>query len=174
MLLLIICDLFVYTLKSCYYISMFIIKVARAFTKYKIPYAVIGGHAVNLHGAIRGTIDIDFIINWTLTNLTNTEKALNEIGLISRLPITAKNLYHSKEEYIRQKNLVAWNFYNPNNLSEQVDIIITHSLKKNKTVNKRIKGFDLKVLNIDDLIEMKKMSNRDQDIIDIEALEKLR
>lgn len=153
---------------------MFILKVARVFTKYNIPYAVVGGHAVNLHGAIRGTIDIDFIIEWTKTNLKQAEFALNEIGLISRLPVNSESVFDFRDEYIKEKNLIAWNFFNPNDLSEQVDIIITHSLTSYKTINKRIKGFDVKVLNKSDLIAMKKLSGRKQDLIDVEALEKLK
>ncbi len=152
---------------------MFIVKVCRVFEKYNIPYAIVGGHAVNLHGAIRGTMDIDFIIKWSIESLSNCEKALNEIGLISRIPVKAKDIYEFKDEFIRNKNMIAWNFINPSDPSEQIDIIITTSLNNQKTINKRIKGFDVKVINKKDLIKMKKLSGREQDLVDIDALEKL-
>ena len=153
---------------------MFIVKVCRVFEKHNVPYAIVGGHAVNLHGAIRGTLDIDFIIKWSLETLHRCEKALNEIGLVSRNPISAEDIYRFKDEYINNKNMIAWNFINPSNPSEQIDIIITQSLRKQETVNKRIKGFDVKVLNKKELIKMKKLSGRAQDLIDVEALEKIK
>ena len=48
---------------------MFIYRLTNALEKHHIPYAIVGGHAVALHGALRGTIDIDFVINWNKKNL---------------------------------------------------------------------------------------------------------
>ena len=38
-------------------------------------------YAVALLGAVRGTIYIDFIVEWTLTTLKKVEQSLIEIGL---------------------------------------------------------------------------------------------
>jgi hypothetical protein len=40
---------------------MFILKVVKALNAYKVHYAVVGGYAVALHGAVRGTVDLDFL-----------------------------------------------------------------------------------------------------------------
>lgn len=77
---------------------MFIQTVCEALHQSKVPYGIVGGYAVALHGAVRGTIDIDIAIHWSLKNLENLETALNEIGLISRIPIDGKNLYQFREE----------------------------------------------------------------------------
>lgn len=152
---------------------MFILKVSKVLDKYKVPYAIVGGHAVALHGAVRGTIDIDFITKWSLNNLVTIEKALNEIGLYSRLPITPDDLYNFKDEYIKNKNLIAWNFINPNDPSEQIDVVITFDLKNTSVKRIKVKGQTLNIISKKDLIKMKRQSGRDQDLIDIEALEKL-
>ena len=73
---------------------MFINKVCDALQKAKIPYAVVGGFAVALHGIPRGTIDIDFVIQWSLKNLLKTEAVLKELGLVSRIPVDAKACSH--------------------------------------------------------------------------------
>ncbi len=152
---------------------MFLLKVCNSLKKYRVPYAIVGGHAVSLHGAVRGTVDIDFVINWTKKNLLNAEKALKGIGLTSRLPITGENLFNFKDEYIKDKNLIAWNFFNPTDLTQQIDIIITFDLSKKKTIIKKIQSSAVRVLVKDELIKMKKKSGRDQDLIDVEALEKI-
>ena len=40
---------------------VFLLKVASTLNKSQVPYAIVGGQAVALHGAVRGTIDIDLI-----------------------------------------------------------------------------------------------------------------
>ena len=136
-------------------------------------YAVVGGHAVALHGAVRGTVDIDIAIAWNRKTLKATVRALEEAGLVSRLPISAGDVFEFRAEYIENRNLVAWNFYNPNDLSEQVDITITYDLKGKRT--KRIPLIDatVNVLSLPDLIEMKRESARPQDLEDVRALEKM-
>ena len=152
---------------------MLILKVAKSFDKHDIPYAIVGGHAVALHGAIRGTLDVDVIIKWNKSMLEKAEQALKDVGLLSRVPVSSSEIFKFRDEYIKNRNMVAWNFINPANPIEQVDLIINTSLKENSTINKRIKGFDVKVLNKKELIKMKKKSGREQDLLDVEALEKL-
>ena len=152
---------------------MFILKVSTILDKYNIPYAIVGGHAVALHGAIRGTIDIDFITKWDVKNLILIEKAFKEINLFAKLPITPKDLFEFKDDYIKNKNLIAWNFINPDDPSEQVDIMTAFDLKNFSVKKIHIKGNTLNVVSKKDLIKMKKISGRKQDILDIEALEKL-
>jgi hypothetical protein len=40
---------------------------------------------VSLHGAVRGTLDIDIVINWNRKNLRATEAALQELADIEAL-----------------------------------------------------------------------------------------
>ena len=153
---------------------MWFLKVFEKLNKDKINYAVVGGFAVALHGAARGTIDLDIIVKLTADSLKSTEECLKELGFISKLPITAKDLYSFREEYINNKNLVAWSFYNPKKPAQIVDIIITHDLKKMRTKTLRVQGTTIRFLSIGDLIKMKKQSGRPQDLEDISALERLK
>lgn len=152
---------------------MFIHDVCKALDRAKIPYAVVGGYAVALHGAVRGTIDINIVIHWTLKNLENTEKTLQELGLVSLIPIDSNNLFHFRDEFIQKRHLIAWNFYDPNNLLNQVDIIINYDLKNAEAKTIHTSQGKIKVLALKDLIEMKKKSGRSQDLEDVKALESL-
>ncbi|MBI4005283.1 MAG: hypothetical protein HY356_01335 [Gammaproteobacteria bacterium] len=153
---------------------MFIKKVIRALEQYHVRYALVGGYAVALHGATRGTVDIDIVITLNLKTFKNTEKAFKSIGLEPRLPVTADEVFGFREEYIKNRNLVAWSFVSPRNPMEMVDVVITENLKDIRTVNKAAFDMKIKVAAIDDLIMIKKKSNRKQDREDIKALEKLR
>lgn len=153
---------------------MFIYDICAVLDKAEVPYAIVGGYAVALHGAIRGTIDVDIVIQWSLKNLQNTENAFKQIGLVSLIPITAETLFHFRDEYIQNRNLIAWNFYDPSKPLNQVDIIINYDLKNirnTKAVNTALGT--IRVLSLNELIEMKKASGRPQDLEDVKALSNL-
>lgn len=152
---------------------MFIHQVCTVLEAAKIPYAVVGGYAVALHGAVRGTIDIDIVINWTLRNLENAEQAFQALGLISRLPLNAQNVFHFRDEYILNRNLIAWNFYDPKNPLNQVDLLINYDLKDRHIKTIADSHAKIKILSREDLIAMKKASGRPQDLEDVKALENL-
>ncbi|MFT7525552.1 MAG: hypothetical protein ACI9LY_000688 [Arenicella sp.] len=152
----------------------FLETICRAFEEAKVPYAIVGGHAVALHGAVRGTVDIDFIITWTKKTLLSAENALNKLGLVSRLPINANDVFEFRDEYMNTRNLIAWNFYHPLDLSKQVDIVISHDLKSMKTKSVTAGSTRVKVLSINHLIDMKREAGREQDIADIKALTNIR
>ncbi len=150
---------------------MFIYKVCSALNKAKIPYAVVGGCAVALHGVVRGTVDVDVVIQWSLKHLQNAVVAFKKIGLVSRIPVTAENVFNFREEYIQNRNLIAWNFYDPSNPLNQVDIIINYDLKGlNQTDKVSTPEGAIRVLSINELIKMKKAAGRPQDLEDIKAL----
>jgi hypothetical protein len=63
----------------------FLYRVSKALDAAGVRYALVGGYAVALHGAVRGTIDIDLVVRWSLRDLQAAEAALGDIGLVSRL-----------------------------------------------------------------------------------------
>ena len=152
----------------------FVEKICRALDNAGVRFALVGGYAVALHGVPRGTIDVDLALNWTLQDLVRAEAALKDIGLISHLPVSARDVYERRDEYIQSRNLIAWNFRNPDAPLEQVDIIINYDLKGKLTQSVEMPQSTIPVLSVDDLIEMKRLSGREQDLEDAAALEKLR
>ena len=152
---------------------MFIKEVIRALETQGVRYVLVGGCAVALHGAVRGTVDIDLVVPLTKVAFQRTESALGGLGLASRLPVTAAEVFAFRNEYVRNRNLTTWTFVNPDKPLEIVDIIITVDARRVKTATKRAFGMELRIMAIPDLIAMKKASGRAQDIEDIKALEKL-
>ena len=111
---------------------MFFLTLIRALDLAKCDYAVAGGYAVALHGAVRGTVDIDLVINCRREDYEAAEKVLKGCGLVSKLPVDAKQVFDFRLEYIKNRNLIAWSFVNPKNPIEIVDILIIHDLEKMK------------------------------------------
>ncbi len=147
-------------------------ELVNSLKREKVNYMVVGGYAVNFHGYSRNTVDIDLIIKFTLSNLKKVEKILNELGMISRLPIDAVSLFKFREEYIKNRDLIAWNFYNESNPTDQVDILITHDVGDFKAEKFLVGDLEVKVISKEDLIQMKKASGRDKDLLDIKELSK--
>lgn len=153
---------------------MFIYKLVKKLAENNIEYAIAGGYAVAFHGAVRGTVDIDLIIKLEKESFLKIEKTLEQIGLQSRLPIKAEEVFNFREEYINNRNLITWNFINLNNPIESVDILLLEDLKKFKTININSNNNILKVVSMNDLIKMKKRSGRPQDLEDIKILRSLK
>lgn len=153
---------------------MFIQTVIRALDEHRVKYALVGGYAVALHGAVRGTVDVDIATALNRATFKRAETALHEIGLESRLPMTAEEVFAFREEYIQNRNLKAWSFTNPCNPLEVVAILITEDAKRITTVNKRAFGMIVRVAAIADLIAIKQKAGRAQDLEDIKALRKLK
>lgn len=154
---------------------MFLYKVANAFEKHHVHYALVGGYAVALHGAIRGTVDIDVVIQLTKKSFLQAEKALKSLGLESKLPVSATQVFEFREDYIKNRNLVAWSFYNPNKPIEVIDILITEDEKDlENTEIYSIESHTIRVASVNDLIRMKTACGRPQDLADVEALKILK
>lgn len=152
---------------------MFLQKLVAAIENEKVPFAVVGGYAVSLHGAVRGTVDIDIIIEIVEESFVAIESAMQKLGLQSRLPVTAREAFFFRKEYIEKRNMIAWSFVDNKNPAHIVDIIITEDLKRKKIIYKKMGSVSIPVLSIPDLIKMKSSTNREQDRADIEALKEL-
>jgi len=56
-----------------------VIAVIRAFNEYGVEYVLIGGVAVNLHGLVRGTEDVDFLVAPDPGNFSRIRSALESL-----------------------------------------------------------------------------------------------
>ncbi len=155
-------------------ISMFVLKVIRALRGHGVEPVLVEGYAVALRGAVRGTVDVDLAIALEEESLCKAEQALASIGLAPRLPFSAKELARKREQWMRERNLLAWSFVNPDNPLEMVDLVLTHDAREMGIVEKRMGELSLSVASLETLIEMKRASGRPQDLEDVRVLEKLR
>lgn len=154
--------------------------IFREFNKERLKYLVVGGVAVNLHGFMRFTGDLDILILLEEKNLEKLDKIMQSLGYSERLPVKVQSLKDHKlvKQWLKEKNMMAFSFMPPRNNPLQIDIIIEESLEyesilKDKVV-KKIDNVSIPVVSIDRLIKMKKKADRPQDRIDLEALIKLK
>ena len=158
---------------SGFFRMTFLERVCRALCEAEVDYAIVGGHAVALHGAVRGTVDVDVAVRWARDVVVRAEAALLGIGLVSSIPVTAQEIFDNRDAYMQERNLVAWNFHHPDVPMDQVDLIISYDLAHKRVETLALPSGPIRLLSIRDLIDMKRQSHRPQDIEDVAALERL-
>ncbi|MBI1819132.1 MAG: hypothetical protein HY202_01825 [Nitrospirae bacterium] len=159
---------------------MFYQDVFKAFDKRKIKYVVIGGIAINLHGAPRMTSDLDILADLNKENLSLLLETLKELGYCPRLPVSPMELLDPRirEEWKKEKNLKAFTFYHPKIQYQEVDLLLESPLSfdeinREKTIVEA-ESTHIPVISIEHLIEMKRRTGREQDEADVQVLEKIR
>lgn len=152
---------------------MLVTKVAQAFKEANVRFAIAGGYAVALHGAVRGTLELDIVLHLERKNFLEGAAALRRLRLEPRLPATAEEVFAFRSEYLKNRGLREWDFRDPEDPSQRVDIVLTRDLKDLKVEWMRAEGLDLPVVARADLAAMKRESGRPQDLEDARALERL-
>ncbi|AFY01355.1 nucleotidyl transferase AbiEii/AbiGii toxin family protein [Bdellovibrio bacteriovorus] len=146
---------------------MLLYQLVDKFQYEKIPFTLVGGYALALHGIVRATMDVDFVLNLKLEDYQKAETALASLGLQPRIPVRAQDIIQFRKEYIEERNLIAWSFVDFKDPSRQVDILITKNLKDLDVVKISVAGRRIPVASLKELLKMKLESNRPQDQIDI-------
>jgi len=148
--------------------------------EYNLPYLVVGGIAVNLHGYLRSTLDLDLLI---LLDESNTEKfvrIVNELGFKPVVPVAIQDFNNpeKRDEWLNSRNMKAFSVYNDKNPIEHVDVLIDNTIDFKGFYSRRVTidggGIEISLISIDDLIQLKKAAARPRDLIDIKALERIR
>ena len=152
---------------------MLLYEIADSLNNEGVDYAVVGGFALALHGIVRATMDVDFVINLRLNDFERAEKALHKIGLISRIPVRAQDVFKGREEFIKNRNMLAWSFVDSLDPFRQADLLIHKDLRKTRTDIISVAGRKIKVATLGEILKMKKEAGRPQDLADVERIEKV-
>lgn len=149
------------------------------FQKQKVEFVVVGGIALNLHGAIRGTADLDILIKMEDSNIRKVVKILRKQGYQVRQPVDPMDLANvqTREIWVREKNMKAFNFYKDRELKE-VDIIIDSPVSYESAAAQRIRlkvgRLVIPVISIEHLIKMKQKAGRPIDRMDVAELKEIK
>lgn len=156
---------------------MFVRDVTRALEEANVPYCVVGGLAVNLHGIPRTTFDVDLVVPREAGPLRRCREALESLGLVCRLPLTLEALAEETDEALRARNLIAATFTDPSNPLHEVDVLVTPSIRGADLVARSVvresAELSVRVVSLPDLVAMKRAAGRAQDLADLRHLERL-
>jgi hypothetical protein len=110
----------------------FLETVCACLDKHSVDYTLVGGHVLPPHEGSLSVVELEFVIPFKEKAFVATEEALKSIGMRPRLPVDAKEMFEFRKEYIKNRNLIVWSFYNPKNHGEVVDIYIAKSSMRKK------------------------------------------
>ena len=150
-------------------------EIFREFQNKKVKYVVVGGIALNLLGGNRSSFDMDILVEMSDKNLKKVVSILKRKGYRVKQPIDPMDIAVKgiRMDWIRGKNMKAFNFYKEKDMKE-VDIIIDSPVRfedaKKDYVRVKIGALTVPVVSIKGLIKMKKESDRSVDRLDIEML----
>lgn len=156
------------------------IKLFKQLHEYKIQYLVCGGLAVNIYGIPRMTADIDLLINFEHENVKRFVEAVEKLHFTPNIPLQLPTLSDKnvREDMIKNRNLIAYSFYNTQsnymNLDVLIDTPITFDKMWENRESRKIENFQVEIVSLEDLIVLKKYANRNQDKQDIQMLSKLK
>jgi hypothetical protein len=146
----------------------------------EVQYVLVGGMAVQLHGYMRSTFDIDLVLAMNDENLVRFIEVANRFGLIPSNPVPIDSLRDPKqiEQWHREKGMLAFALREHQIGGGVVDILVRpevsyEQLKKNAIAGELFSQ-QVWIACIDDLLTMKRVANRPKDQLDIEALEKIK
>lgn len=153
---------------------MFYEQIISRFNAAGVRYAIVGGVAVNLHGYVRMTTDLDILLLMEDTNIAKAIQVLMDEEFTCKIPIDPAGLADpaTRQDWIENKNLKALNFYRT---PQEVDIVVVSPVlfEVAEKLIFLVRGVKYPVLSIKDLIRMKAASNRAKDQEDIRQLELL-
>jgi hypothetical protein len=151
--------------------------IVRALNDAGVRYLVAGGLAVNAHGYLRFTKDIDVVIQLIPENVMRAFGALGTLGYQPIAPVTAEQFADrsTREGWIRDKNMQVLQLWSDHHRETSIDIFVTELFpfeeEYAKALIKPLYGtIDVRFVSIPTLIAMKEAAGRAQDKIDIEHL----
>lgn len=152
----------------------------REFEAKKLRYLIVGGVAVNLHGYPRFTNDIDILLALDHENLATMARIMEAHSYQQRLPVSIQELEDSDKvrKLMKDKELVAYSFIHAQEPQFNIDVLVGASLNFEKfskqMMTAEVWGLQIPVVSIDDLITMKRASDREKDVQDVVALLELK
>jgi predicted nucleotidyltransferase len=146
--------------------------ILRVLAEHRVEFVVVGGIAVQTHGYMRATRDLD-IIPWPdLVNLSRLGEALAELD--SRLYRTQRPLDMTDPQILKRAALVplvtTYGRLDIMNIESTAGKLGRYSDLRERAIDVDLGTLRVAVMGLDDLIRMKKAAGREQDRIDIGAL----
>jgi hypothetical protein len=138
--------------------ALLFLDVAEILQREKVDYAVIGAFALSVHGAVRGTMDVDAVVFTSMRQLANLNAAFERAGFLTELrrgdpddPIPAMLVLRDAHEN-RVELLGGLRGLDPEVFSRTIEVPFM--------------GVNLRIVGREDFIAMKCFAGGPQDVLD--------
>jgi predicted nucleotidyltransferase len=150
-------------MKKKFKLEIDFIDFLRLCNEHQVKYLVVGGYAVSIHGYPRYTKDLDVCIESSEENAEKMVDVINDFGLGS--------LKLAKEDFLK-KNFITQLGYEPLRIDilNEVDGVSFSVAWQNKR-EVVYEGLKINFIGYNELLVLKQLAGRSQDLTDIKKLE---
>ena len=155
--------------------------IVKALNTGKVQYLIVGGLAVNAHGFVRLTRDVDVVLRLQRKNVVRGLQALFDIGYRLAIPARLEDFADAatRERWRIEKNMIVLKLWSDKHSRTPVDIFVYEPFEfageARRAGNLEVcPGVSAKVVTLKTLLKMKRSAGRPQDLIDIEELQRVK
>jgi len=142
-----------------------------------VHYLVVGGVAVVLHGFGRTTMDLDLMIALDSYNVGAFLELMKKHGYKPKVPVRIEEFANpeKRRSWITEKGMKVFSLIHNQKPQELIDIFVNEPIPFSEAYNRRkiikVSSTEVSVISAADLIALKKLAGRPQDLEDIRALQ---
>lgn len=154
--------------------------VFEALNRADVAYLVVGELAVNAHGYVRMTMDIDLVVSMASGNITAALYALADIGYRPAVPITPEQFADpaNRTRWIAEKGMRVLKLWSPRHplcpvdifVEEPFDFAAEHGTAPRFMLDEQL---EVPVVRLAALLALKEQAGRPQDLADIAVLREI-
>lgn len=151
--------------------------LVRTLNTARVPFLVVGGLAVNAHGYGRQTADVDLVIRLDSPTVVDAFRALESIGYRPRVPVTPADLsdVERRARLTAEKGMTVIGFHSDAHRETPVDIFANEPFDfeteyARALVEDVAPGVQVRIVQLDTLLRLKRTAGRPQDLADIAEL----
>jgi hypothetical protein len=154
--------------------------VVGALNAAGVRYLIVGGLAVNAHGYLRATRDLDLVIQLETSNLRRGLDCLFAVGYKLAIPVSVEEFSDAakREAWRAEKGMIVLKLWSDDHLRTPIDIFVYEPFDFDReygraSLNELETGVFAKVVSLEALIQMKIVAGRGRDLADIEELRRV-
>jgi predicted nucleotidyltransferase len=151
--------------------------IIQTLNNAQVRYLVVGGIAVNAHGFPRFTRDVDLLIHLEETNLLTALRALATLGYKPHIPVTFEEFANprNRETWIAEKQMKVLKLFSDAHPETFIDVFVYDPLGfdeayRHAHYHPLPDNINVPVCSYEDLVKLKRLAGRPQDLVDIEEL----
>ena len=155
--------------------------IVKSLNDAGVKYLIVGGLAVNAHGFVRLTRDVDIVFQLERENIIRGLETLFKAGYRLAIPERPESFADPgiRELWRREKNMITLKLWSDAHQRTPIDIFVYEPfpfLEESKRAEhlEICPGVKAAVVSLETLLRMKREANRPQDQIDIQELERMR
>jgi hypothetical protein len=151
--------------------------IIAGLNRARVRYLVVGGLAVNAHGYLRVTVDLDLLLQLAEPNLRAAVDVFRGLGYQPRIPVRLEQFCDAdtRRRWIEQKHMRVLSLVSQAHPETEVDLFVEDPLGFEGAYARAVPfaiapGLEATVCSYPDLVALKTAAGRLKDLADLEQL----